>query len=55
MIKLIEKIFTNLNQAVELENRQRLRDGTLKIPKSEVIIYGQMSLMLNEAEARFLD
>ena len=55
MIKLIEKIFTDLNQAVELENRQRLKDGTLKIPKSEVIIYGQMSLMLNESEARFLN
>ena len=55
MIKLIEKIFTDLNQAVELENRQRLKDGTLIIPKSEVIIYGQMSLMLNESEARFLN
>lgn len=55
MKKLIEKIFTDLNQAVELENRQRLTDGTLKIPKSEVIIYGQMSLMLNESAARILD
>ncbi len=40
---------------MELENRQRLKDGTLIIPKSEVIIYGQMSLMLNESAATFLN
>ncbi len=55
MKELMEKIFTDLNQAVELENRRRLKDGTLIIPKSEVIIYGQMSLMLNESAARFLN
>ena len=55
MKQLMEKIFKNLNQAVELENRQRLKDGTLIIPKSEVIIYGQMSLMLNESAAAFLN
>jgi len=44
----MEKIFTELNQAVEFENRRRLKEGTLIIPKSEVIIFGQMSLMLNE-------
>jgi len=55
MKKLMRKIFTDLNQAVELENRQRLKDGTLIIPKSEIIIYGQMSLMLNESVATFLN
>jgi hypothetical protein len=54
MKKLMEKIFADLNQTVELENRQRLEDGTLMISKSEVIIYGQMSLMLNESAATFL-
>ena len=44
----MEKIFTELNQAVEFENHRRLKEGTLIIPKSEVIIFGQMSLMLNE-------
>jgi hypothetical protein len=29
MKKLIKKIFTDLNQAVELENLQRLKDGKL--------------------------
>jgi hypothetical protein len=55
MRNLIEKIFTDLNQSVESENRRRLIDGTLIIPKSEVIIYGQMSLMLNESVAKILD
>jgi hypothetical protein len=49
MKKLINKIFTNLNQAVELENSRRLKEGTLMIPKSEVLLLGQMSLMLNES------
>jgi len=55
MKKLMRKIFTDLNQAVELENRKRLKKGTLIIPKSEIIIYGQMSLMLNESVATFLN
>ena len=55
MKKLIKKIFADLNQAVELENRQRLKDDALIIPKSEVIIYGQMSLMLNESAATILN
>ena len=55
MKKLMKKIFTDLNQAVELENRQRLKDGTLIIPKSEILIFGQMSLMLNESVATFLN
>ncbi len=50
----MKKIFTELNQAVEFENRRRLRDGKLKIPKSEVILFGQMSLMLNESVATIL-
>lgn len=54
MKKLMKKIFTDLDQAVELENVRRLKDGTLKIPKSEVIILGQMSLMLNESVATIL-
>ncbi len=55
MKKLMRKIFMELNQAVELENLQRLKEGTLTIPKSEVLVYGQMSLMLNEPVATFLD
>ena len=55
MKKLMRKIFTDLNQAVELDNLQRLKEGTLTIPKSEVLVYGQMSLMLNEPVATFLD
>jgi len=51
----MKKIFTDLNQTVELENLQRLKDGTLTIPKSEVLVYGQMSLMLNEPVATFLN
>ena len=50
----MKKIFTELNQAVEFENRQRLKAGTLTIPKSEVILFGQMSLMLNESVATIL-
>jgi hypothetical protein len=55
MKKLIKKIFTDLNQAVELENLHRLKEGTLTIPKSEVLLFGQMSLMLNESAATILD
>ena len=55
MKRLIKKIFTDLNQIIELENLQRLKEGTLTIPKSEVIIFGQMSLMLNESVATILN
>ncbi len=55
MKKLMKRIFTDLNQAVELENLQRLKEGTLTIPKSEVLIFGQMSLMLNESVAAILN
>jgi len=54
MKKLMKKIFAELDQAVEFENRQRLKEGALRIPKSEVIILGQMSLMLNESTATIL-
>ena len=53
MKMLMKKIFTDLNQAVEFENRQRLKEGALTIPKSEVLLFGQMSLMLNESEDNF--
>ena len=55
MKNLVKKIFTELNQVIELENLQRLKDGTLRIPKSEIIIFGQMSLMVNESVATILD
>ena len=55
MKELMRKIFTDLNQAVELENRQRLKEGTLTIPKSEVLLFGQMSLMLNESVVKILN
>ena len=55
MKKLIKKIFTEVDQAVELENRQRLKQGTLTIPKSEVLLFGQMSLMLNESVVKILN
>ena len=55
MKKVIEKIFTDLNQIVELENIQRLKDGLLTIPKSEILILGQMSLMVNESVATILN
>ena len=55
MKRLIKKIFTDLNQAVELENLQRLKEGTLAIPKSEVLLFGQMSLMLNDSAATILN
>ena len=50
----MQKIFADLNQVVELENLQRLEEGTLTIPKSEVLILGQMSLMLNESATKYL-
>ena len=49
------KIFTELDQAVERENRQLVKEGTLTIPKSEVLLLGQMSLMLNESVAKILN
>ena len=51
----MKKIFTDLNQAVEFENLQRLKEGTLTIPKSEVLLLGQMSLMLNESVVKILN
>ena len=51
----MEKIFTDLNQAVEFENLQRLKEGTLTIPKSEILLCGQMSLMLNESVVKILN
>ena len=55
MKKLMHAIFVDLNQAVELENLQRLKEGTMTIPKSEVLLFGQMSLMLNESAATILN
>jgi len=55
MKTLIKKIFTELDQAIELENLQRSKDGTLAIPKSEVLLLCQMSLMLNDSVASFLN
>ncbi len=55
MKKLMEKIFAELDRAVEQENEQRLKDGTSTIPKSEVLILGQMSLMLNESVTKTLN
>ena len=55
MKNLIKKIFTELNQVIEIENLQRLKDGTLTIPKSEVLIFGQMSLMVNDSVATILN
>jgi len=55
MKKLIKKIFTDLDQAIELENLQRLKDGTLAVPKSEVLLLGQMSLMVNDQVAPILN
>lgn len=43
MKKLMRKIFTDLNQVIEIENLRRQKEGTLTIPKSEVIIFGQIS------------
>ena len=51
----MKKIFTDLNQAVELENLQRMKEGVLTIPKSEVLLIGQMGLMLNESVATILN
>jgi hypothetical protein len=55
MKKLMKKIFTDLDQAVEFENLQRLKEGILTIPKSEVLLFGQMSLMLNESVIKMLN
>ena len=55
MKNLIKKIFTDLNKAVELENFQRLKEGSLTIPKSEILLLGQMSLMVNESVATLLN
>ena len=55
MKKLIKKIFTDLDQAIELENLQRLKDGTLAVPKSEALLLGQMSLMVNDQVAPILN
>ena len=54
MKELIKKIFTELNQAVEFENLQRIEEGALTIPKSEVLILGQMGLMLNKSATKIL-
>lgn len=51
----MKKLFRDLDRAIELENRQRYEDGTLLIPKSEILLFGQMSLMLNQSVADFLD
>jgi hypothetical protein len=55
MKKLMKKIFTELNQAVESENLRRLEEGILTIPHSEILIFGQMSLMLNESVVEILN
>ena len=51
----MKKLFRDLDRAVESENLQRLKDGTLPVPKSEILLFGQMSLMLNESVATFLN
>ena len=44
-----------MNEAIEFENLQRLKEGILAIPKSEVLIFGQMSLMLNASVVKILN
>jgi len=44
-----------LNEAIEFENLQRLKGGISAIPKSKVLIFGQMSLMLNESVVKILN
>ncbi len=41
------QIFENLDRAIEVENEERRESGTLLLPKTEIILLGQMSLLEN--------
>ena len=47
MQKILEVIFRNLDQWIESENSQRRQDGGFALPKCEVKLLGQMSLLAN--------
>jgi len=48
MEALFREIFTKLDQSVEAENLRRREDGQLQMKKSEVLILGQTSLLLDK-------
>lgn len=53
MEELLEKVFKSLDEAIGKENAQRRQDGSLGIPKAEIKVLGQMSLISNpEVQAK---
>ncbi len=54
MDKLLKTIFIQLNKLILKENKNRMDDGTLLVPKSQIIILGQSSLLSQPALTAFL-
>lgn len=44
----VKKMFEALNTRLEEVNRERIEDGTLRLPKAEVTLLGQMSLLADD-------
>lgn len=52
--EMLEKIFFNLNARISEMNHDRRREGLLDLPKAEVALLGQMSLLAQERVAAVL-
>lgn len=52
---VLEKLFRNLDAWVDAENSDREESGARKIPKSKVILLGQMCLLVDEKVAATLN
>jgi len=52
-MEILEKIFQQLDKAIEKENDERRQEGALGLPHAEIKILGQMSLISNpEVQAK---
>ncbi len=54
MKKLLKKVFKTLDIKIADENRVRVESGGLLVPKCEITILGQMSLLTNDKVSSFL-
>jgi len=52
--KQLELIFKELNERVDFINKERLEEGGLRVSRAEVILLGQMSLLVNKKVSAIL-
>ena len=47
---MLKKIFQSLDKWIEMENKQRSKDGALEIQKAEILVLGQTALIEYQVE-----